>query len=286
MNDTDATAVSFFDCNATIGAAASPILGNVLSAQELLAEMNVFSIDEALITHTFSQELHYREGTALTIRAATVSDRLHPVATVLAEPLARQGPDAPIAYLEAVLAAGAEAIRVHPDPTHHIMDRDVYGRQFPLSPHALDYLFKRLETQSIPLFVEMVQSSWDEVYAVCERYPGMPVVLLNVSYTQKRSLLAGLQRHSNLYCDISGYHAHRGIEEVCDLYGPTKLLFGTRLPLYNAMAAVSMLAYADLPIESLKAIAGGNLRALLSWRPRDDESAPSTGAHLRALENQ
>ena len=87
--------------------------------------------------------------------------------------------------------------------------------------------------------------------------------MTNVSYTHKRSLFGLLDACPNLYCDTSCFHAYRGLEEVCASFGAERMLFGTRLPYYNALAAKALVLYADLDGADRAAIAGGNLRRLL-----------------------
>lgn len=266
------TPPSFFDCNATIGAPAAPVLGNILGIDTLLGELDLFSIDEALIVHAHAQELDYRVGNELVADAAgRAPRRLRPMATLFPTPTARGTVNRSVEYLKELLISGFRAVRLHPNPTHHIMDPTVYARQYPLVAEVAGPLLEAMQAHRVPLFVELAQVTWPEIYAVCREYPALPVVLLNVSYTHKRSLYGGFDAYPNLYAECSGFHAYRGVEEICELFGPGRLLFGTRLPTYDAVAAIGMVMYADIDPHVRAAIAGGNLRRLL-----DGVQAPDT----------
>jgi predicted TIM-barrel fold metal-dependent hydrolase len=143
------------------------------------------------------------------------------------------------------------------------MDVTVHARHYPLAEVAAGAALASLEVCRIPLLLEMSQVSWEEIYAVCAGYPALPVVVLNMSYTHKRSLFAGLDRFANLRFELSGYHVHRGLEEVCHAFGAERVLFGTRLPIYTAGSAIAMVQYADISPHDRALIAGDNLRALL-----------------------
>lgn len=257
-----APAIRFFDCNATVGRPSAPTFGSWLSSRGLLAEMDQFGIDEALIAHIYAQELDGSEGNQHTLSAASSSARLHAQATLVP----RFGPraDAKLGNeIDGLVAASCLAVRLHPNPTHQIMDEAVYARQYELTPAVVDPILDALERRRLPLFVELAQTNWRELTDICRAYSDLPVVATNVSYTHKRSLFALLDAFPNFFCDTSCFHAYRGIEEVCDSFGPGHLLFGTRAPTFNLLAGKALVSYAEIDDGHKAAIAGGNLRRLL-----------------------
>ena len=72
-----------------------------------------------------------------------------------------------------------------------------------------------------------------------------------------------VQAASEFYIDTSTYVAHRQLESFVDKFGPEHLVFGSRLPLYTAGAALAVLATARISDEARLSIAGGTLRRLL-----------------------
>lgn len=275
------SANGFFDCNATIGTCAAPILGNSLSEDELVEEMDRLNIAAALIVHVHAQELDYHVGNDLVSEAVQRHPgRLRPMASLCPLPTARRTRNPGIDHLEQLLRSGFRAVKLHPDPTHHIMDSAVYARQYPLVPAVVGTLLEAMQAHRVPLFLEMAQVTWPEVYDVCRDFPGLPVVIINASYTHKRSLYGGFDSYPNLFADTSGFHAYRGVQEVCELFGAQRLLFGSRLPVYNAASAIGMLTYADIDPASLAEIAGGNLNRLLAEVLTDSQRSSSTGERV------
>ena len=252
--------ISFFDCNATIGNPAAPVFGTTLSGPaELLKEMSTFGIDEALVVDVIAKELDYREGNERILTSVAGHGELWPVATTLPE-FALQDD---VAYLAGVLDRGCRAVRIHPNALHEIKTEYTFGRMFPFHVDAVGPICELLESRRVPLFVELDQVHWDEVYDICRLFPNLPVVLLNVTYRHKRSLFAGMKKYPNLYVDTSCYWVYRGVEEMCRVFGAERILFGTRLPVFNALSSVAMVMYARISDSERRAIAGDNLRNLL-----------------------
>lgn len=258
-----ASDLHFFDANVTIGRLAVPTLGSWLSPAALLDEMDRLQVAEALVSHAWAREIAQAAGNdALRAAIGAGQPRLHGLWMVNPHHGRVDPPED--AAVEALLAAGCRAAIVHPNPTLPIMDEAIHARHFVLHPATTGALFTALSSRRIPTFVDLAQVRWDEVYDTCAAYPDLPLVLLNVHYTHKRSLFAGLEAYPNLHFEISGWHVHEGIEELVREFGPGQVLYGSRLPAYAAAPAMAMVLYAGVPFEAKAAIAGGNLRRLLS----------------------
>lgn len=253
--------ISFFDCNATIGNPAAPVFGKTLSGPEqLLTEMSSFGIDEALVVDVIAKELDYREGNDKILSVLADHPQLWPVATTLPEFALEDD----VEYLAGVLDRGCRAARIHPNALHEIKTEYTFGRMFPFHPDAVGPVCELLESRRVPLFVEQDQVHWDEVYEICRLFPELPLVVLNVTYRHKRSVFAGMKKYPNLHIDTSCYWVYRGVEEMCRVFGAERLLFGTRLPVFNALSSVAMVMYARISDEERRLIAGDNLRRLLA----------------------
>lgn len=255
--------IEFFDANAVIGRAAAPVFGSWLSRDQLLLDMDHFGISETLVAHVFSQELDSSDGNEAAIAAAAGDARLHAQATIFPS-FGRGAPERTDRELDTLVAAGCAAVRVHPNPTHHIMDEDVYARQYELTTAMVSPLLAGLEARRLPLFVELAQTNWREIDEASRAFPNLSIVAINVSYTHKRAMFAMFEAHSNFFAETSCLHAYRCLEEVCDLFGSQRLVFGTRSPVYNPLPAVAHVLYADIPDGDKAAIASGNLRRLIN----------------------
>lgn len=252
----------FFDCNVVVGRTSAPDFESWLDPETLLSEMAYTGIAEALVSHSFGKEFSAASGNAAVADVVVGRPTLHPSWTMFPRHAGLEASEAE--QVDRLLASGARAVRLHPNPTAEIMDETVHARHYPLDEVAAGPALTALADHHIPVFLEMGQVRWEEVYAVCAAYPQLPVVVINMSYTHKRSLFAGLYHFPNLHFELSGYHVHQGLEEVCDEFGAEQVLFGTRLPVYTAGSALAMVLYAEISRRHQELIAGDNLRALLA----------------------
>lgn len=258
--------VEFLDVNATIGRLSAPKFGSWLSALELLAEMDRFGIGSAAVGHSYGRELDAARGNLALLSALEQTrnsgHRLIPVATLFPA----HGMVDPSVEEQLLPFNGQRilAARLHPNPTHDVMDEDVHPRHYPFVPEVVGSVCEYLAGLDIPLFLDIAEVRWEEVYVVCRDFPTLSVVMLGVSYTHKRSLYAGLYRYRNLHFEISGFHAQEGIEEAVSTFGASQLLFGTRLPTYTAASAIAMVQYAAIDEADKILIAAGNAVRLFS----------------------
>lgn len=116
----------------------------------------------------------------------------------------------------------------------------------------------------MPVSLDLAETDWEAVHLLGTDHPSLPVVLTRVNYRQERFLYPLWARHRNLYVDISLFQAHRAIEEAVSCYGHERLLFGTGLPFYEAGGPMMMVRLSEIAPASQCAIAGSNLRRLLS----------------------
>lgn len=242
----------FFDCNVVLGKVKKPMPGGILDAPKLLAEMDRYGIREALFYHAFAKRHAPGPGNALAAEAAAPSDRLH-ACWLLAPPGTDETP--PLEALGASMeAAGVRAVRLAPDANSH---------QFTLAEVVCGDLFAWLAERRVPVFIDQGSVSWETLDAVVEAHPELRIVLTDVSYRINRDLYPRLRAYAHLYVETSGFQQHCGIEDVCDRFGPERLLFGSRLPLLCAGPAKHAVEHAAISDDVRAAIAGGNLRRLL-----------------------
>ena len=125
-------------------------------------------------------------------------------------------------------------------------------------------MFRWLEAHKIPLFIEQVPLSWTDLDWMAGAFPGMPIVLLDVTYRINRDLYPRLNAYPNLHVEISYLQQHRGIEDVCERFGPSRLLFGSKIPYLCPGSARHMVEKANVSAETKAAVAGDTLRSLMN----------------------
>lgn len=238
-----------FDANARVGR--SGVHGLLaLEAPQFIAEMDRFGIRQALVSHFAAEEYSATEGNRELARDIGQSPhRLVPAWAAL--------PDAEsIALLSKRRPA---AVRLF---------AGVHQHNFSPSPWCAGELYEFLQAESVLTLIEALTAGWEAIHSILECFPRLKVLLLEPGYRSDRYLFPLLKRFEHLYFDSSTYVAHRQLEVFVDKFGPGRIAFGSRLPLYTPGAALAVLASARIPDEARLAIAGGTLRRLLSDEDR------------------
>lgn len=239
--------MEYFDCNAMIGALGGGPEGVGLSTAGLLEEMRYHGIRQALVTSTAALEYNPQAGNRILAREIREHANLFPLFPLT--------PDArALEEAEALLPSRPFAALLLPDREHH---------NFSLREWCAGPLLADLERRRIPVFLRPALTGWDEIAALLEAHPQLPVVVTHTGYRADRYIYPLAMRYPRLYVETSLYVAHRQLEEAAKNLGAARLLFGTNLPYYTPGAAVAVLAYARMSEEDRARVASGNMRALL-----------------------
>ncbi len=240
---------NLFDANVRVGPSATQ--GELaLDAEQLATEMDRFAIRHALVSHWTAEEYDAEHGNRALERDRR--PRFTPVWAAL--------PDREV--VDAVAERRPLAVRLNPGANQH---------NFSLAPWRSGPLFEYLQARSVLTLVSRADIEWSVLVGMMDAFPGLIVVLLDVGYRSDRYLFPLLERFPGLYFDSATYVAHRQLEAFVDRYGPHRVLFGSRLPLYTPAAALGVLASARIADDARLAIAGGNLRRLVAECRNDVE---------------
>lgn len=230
-----------FDANAYVGH--SGTRGELaLEAPGLLDEMDRFAIDRALVSHFAGLEYDAVEGNRSLERDA------HP----RFEPAWTSSPDP--SSLADIRRRQPRAVRLWFGPLHH---------NFSSSPWCSGELFDYLEENRVLVLMSRPEIEWEAIATLLENFPRLNVLLLDIGYRSDRYLFPLLSKFPNLYFDSSMYVGHRQLEWYLERYGPDRIVFGSRLPLYTPAAALTVLGTARVPEPVRYSVAGENLRRLL-----------------------
>ena len=75
--------LEFFDANARIGRVPNCNPRHFYTAEELLQEMDLFGVAEAMVWHAWGYRLDWDMGNTEVMKQTAISDRLHPVWVVM-----------------------------------------------------------------------------------------------------------------------------------------------------------------------------------------------------------
>jgi predicted TIM-barrel fold metal-dependent hydrolase len=221
-----------------------------LEKDELLAEMNRFGIESAVVSHFTAEEYDAAEGNLSLARDSDV--RFVPAWAAL--PDGRE--------IEDLAKRNPKAVRLYLASSRH---------NFSSASWCSSALFEYLQQHSVVTLIsrEDLQlasgpAAWDSLFALLCNFPRLPVVLLDLGYRSDRYLFPLLERFPSLHFDTSTYAAHRQLEAYVERFEARRAIFGSRLPLSTPGAALAVLITARVSDHAKLAIAGGNLRHLLA----------------------
>jgi hypothetical protein len=240
---------NLWDVNVRVGP--SGIHGELaLEAPALLAEMDRYFIRHAVVAHQTGIE--YDADTGNRMLSELKSPRLTPAFSGMPE---RES-------VERLEKLEPKAVRLTPGSWFH---------NFPLNRWGAGELLELLQSKQVLTLVAREDLPWNDIADLLESFPRLPLVLLDTGYRADRFLLPLLQRFPSLYFDSATYLAHRQLESFVERFGPDRILFGSKLPLFTPASSLAVLATARMGMAARAAIAGGNLRRLL--RMEDTASA-------------
>lgn len=242
--------LEFFDCNCLLGRHIDHVSTEPYTKSQLETDMAYFGIEDALVLHAQSRDNDPLTGNKTVLDECQNEAHLYPVWTLL--PPATWEVESPNILLESMKEADVRAAALCPKK-----------HSFSLSDWSCDTLLKAIEAHSIPVIIDAEQISWDEVYRICNDYQQLPIILTAVTYRSLRYLAPIWEKVENLYVDTSWFTVCNGLEWVVKRFGPKRLLFGTRYPIFTPGAAITALTYANLSANVKQMIAAENLKELL-----------------------
>lgn len=245
--------LKLFDSNCWLGQWYLPTFTPVDTVDRLVEEMDHYGIDEALVTHTAAYLYDQRIGNQALLDEISGQDRLH-ACFILVPPGTPEL--APIdQYVDDMLAAGVRAARLFP--------KDHY---FSLQEWSVGQLLAKLEKHRLPIIITLDQVSWDEVQALCQAHPKLPVIIDGAGrqeLLENRQFIPLLQQVDNLKLDLHNFINYIGLDDAVEKCGADKFVFGTRLLFNTPAAAIYLLAQTDISEEDKQMIASGNLEKLI-----------------------
>lgn len=248
--------MEFFDCNCAFGVPMSPPLAPAPTVGEVLSEMDFCGVQRALVRDFAISEESPEVGNPLTCAAVAGQPRLTPAWGILPPQTGELGsvPE----FLQAMERAGVRALWAFPSGHRYLLSRTTFGE-----------LFDHLEARGLPLFLPRQEGSGGlDCYATAEAllrdFPRLHLIIAGQGpWGEDRLFRPLMAAYPNFGVDTSRYELDGGIAEVCRLYGPHRLYFGTNFPHTPMGGAMLTLLHAQISDEDRQWIAGGNLRRLL-----------------------
>jgi predicted TIM-barrel fold metal-dependent hydrolase len=255
--ETRSSSTEWYDAECRLGVAKLHKPGAPSTAEELVAELASNGIVRALVYHADAVGYDPVEGNQRLLDEIACYPALEPCWVLLPHHTGEFPP--PDVVLAQMLTKRVRAARIFPR-----------AFRFAFRLWNLGELLSALADHRVPLWVDFGHDGWSEecidfdgLREVCGAFPRLPVVLVRPNIGTDRRVYALMAQHPNFHVETSYYTVHRGIELLCETFGPERVLFGTGLPHRAAGPAVTALAYSLIDDVARALVAGGNLARLL-----------------------
>ncbi len=242
--------LAFFDCNTRIGPWVNRRPWQFTTSEGLLQEMDRVGIAEALVHSAIASDHAPAVGNRELMEQLDGHDRLHPCWVLLPHYTGEMEP--PEALIASMLDQGVRTARVFPKRHQFLLIESICGP-----------LLDALAAHKMPLFIDIGETGWAEIDDVLGRHPELQLVVQEAFYRIDRFVYPLMEKHAGLRLETATYVVHRGIEAICERFGPERLIFGTAMPVRDPGGAMSPITYARLGDQEKRLIARDNLRGLL-----------------------
>mgnify|MGYP001472200600 CR=1 FL=1 len=246
-------ACGFFDCNRWHVVSDRELLAPYDGIDTHLKDMADRSIEAAVLANMQCLQYQPEFGNEALLALIAPHDRLY--GSIVWSPEIADSRTDIRRYLERMIQGKAVAVRMFPRTLRHSMKQWQVG-------DVLDVM----AALRLPLMVWHMETNWDTVHEICERYPNLPVIVEGNDQKllyHNRSFIPLLKRHRNLYIETHSAVQHEIIEFLVHEAQVDRLLFGTYFPYQDPDSAMMMVTDADIPDEAKRNIAGEHLRRLI-----------------------
>jgi len=242
----------FFDADCQIGS--GPAIGIKPGVTELLADMDRFGIDRALVRHGNSSLLGAEAANRELAKMleTDVSGRLYGVWCILPDqcPELPQGDE----FFARMKKYHIRALTLMPKDHLFVPRRLVIGR-----------IMDAARERKIPVIFKTEGNDWQNVYDFLREFPRNRVIVYERwgKWGRDRQLRPLLENYENAVFSIGGYMVPDGLRDLAELYGAERLLYGSGYPLYNQGCGMLQVKQSGLSPEEIALIAGKNLEKML-----------------------
>ncbi len=249
----------FYDANAGIGR--TPMDGGEPDAKGLLADMDYYGIEKALVRHNNIDMLGAlqtnREITGI-LETDDPERRLTGVWCILPEQCGEMPP---------------------PDELFRRMKANRIGALI-LSPRCHFYIPCRLTVggimdaareRRVPVFLDKMNSEvpgmegWEMIYRFMAEFPENICILCDFpgKWGHDRQVRPLLENYGGFYYATSGYWNVHGIRDYARKYGAERFLYGSGFPYFGHGSQMTQIRHSGLSAAEAALIAGGNLKRLM-----------------------
>ncbi|MHB0876416.1 MAG: amidohydrolase family protein [Anaerolineae bacterium] len=242
--------MDLFDANCFVGRWTTEGIG-CADTSALAQEMGRLGISRALVRHTWGWEHDPAVGNAELLVVLAGHPNLTPC--LAAGPLVAEEFGGLEALLRQITGAGAAAVCLYPK-----------SHSYSTAPWCSGTLLDALQAASVPVLLELSETSWPEVAGILDDWPRLPLIIVKAGYRILRNLLPLMRRHDTLHVDTSYLGDNEALEVVAREVGAERVLFGSGTPRTDGAGSLARLSYSALNDREKELVAGGNLQRLIA----------------------
>lgn len=157
--------------------------------------------------------------------------------------------------LEKLIAEDKALFRIHP-----------VKYAAPLYSWLYEWMLDLLTETKTPLLVSLQELNLNDAAAVKEKYPELRLVITNTDQWLNRQYVQFAKHFPNVYFDTCNTIEYFGIENMVQILGADKFLFGSYMPEKEPYDKLFQILYCELSDEQKELIAHGNFERLVEDR--------------------
>jgi predicted TIM-barrel fold metal-dependent hydrolase len=242
----------WFDAHAWIGVGPQGSLHPVTSMAETARIMARYGIRRAIVAHVLARDFDPTAGNRLLVEA--IADRNEFWGAAVLAPDDASASEFR-ARLRSLIAGRVRAVRIFPC-SHNWLLADWCAKPW----------LGVLEELHVPLAVWHTETSWDEIAAVCQAHPQLPVIIEGPNRKllyHNRVYYRLLEQFPNFHLEIHNLVGYLGLDDVVRRFGSRQLLFGTYLPHQDPNVPMMLVTDGQIAQEDQQNIAHGNMERLV-----------------------
>lgn len=217
------------------------------SREALLAEMDAYGVQRALIYHAQSEVVSPIAGNVLLDEWLDKNGRLFPLHAIMPTPES-------MAQVQGLHAAGqVVAVCLH----------DTWSVGLPFQPWAYGGLLAWLSQARIPVWIPIPDMNTGDLVQTLSAYPDLVTVLFGAHYSHTLLIRPILSTLPNAHLELSRYEPIGEVEALRDDFGAQRLLYGSWYPRYAIGPILFYLHHTDLTETELALVCNGNLERIL-----------------------
>jgi predicted TIM-barrel fold metal-dependent hydrolase len=245
-------ALDWLDAHCWIGVGPAGLLRPVATFQQTRQLLDRYGIRRAILSHAAARDYDPHVGNQLLLEA--IRDERQFLGAAVLIPGDGEVPELR-RRLAALMAGKIRLVRIFPR-----------SHNFLLSEWCAGPWLEVLEELHMPLAVWHTETAWEDVAAVCQAHPRLPVIVEGPNRKllyHNRVYYRLLERFANFHLEIHNLVGYLGLDDVVRRFGSQRLIFGTYFPQQDPNVPMALVTQGELSMTDRKNIAFRNMERLI-----------------------